>query len=283
MMTIPLDFLPDDRIMEPVASVLPESTTKESHAIEIDSIIKSLNGERGKTVAARALCFDYKIDINATFHSLCNAYPYAFVFAFSTEATGTWIGASPELLLKIEDPCVSTMSLAGTRPSDQTGEWDEKNIDEQKMVTEFICKNLEKKCTDVTTENTYTRNAGAICHICTPISAKLSSGDECSIMDILTLLSPTPAVCGSDRDTSLKLIKEYEGFDRHLYGGFCGPNDINGVKSFYVILRTAKCNPAKTCVFAGGGITPLSDHEQEWNETESKLKTIIKHLKSKEK
>ena len=127
------------------------------------------------------------------------------------------------------------MSLAGTRPSDQTGEWDEKNIDEQKMVTEFICNMLEKKCIDVKTGNSYTKNAGSICHICTPISAKLHSGEECSIEDILIHLSPTPAVCGSDRESSLKLIKEYESFDREMYGGFCGPNDINGMNKDYVM------------------------------------------------
>ena len=283
MMTIPFDFLPDDVEIKPIDTVLPDSTTKESHAVEIDAIIASLNEKRGKTVAARALCIDFEIDVNATLTSLSEAYPDAFVFAFSTEATGTWIGASPELLLKIEGTHLSTMSLAGTRPSDQTGEWDEKNIDEQKMVTEFICNMLEKKCIDVKTGNSYTKNAGSICHICTPISAKLHSRDECSIEDILIHLSPTPAVCGSDRDASLKLIKEYESFDREMYGGFCGPNDINGIKSFNVILRAAKCTPAQTCVYAGGGITLLSDHEQEWNETESKSKTIIKHLKSKEK
>ncbi|MDE5840039.1 MAG: hypothetical protein K2H49_03880, partial [Muribaculaceae bacterium] len=56
MMTIPFDFLPDDVEIKPIDTVLPDSTTKESHAVEIDAIIASLNEKRGKTVAARALC-----------------------------------------------------------------------------------------------------------------------------------------------------------------------------------------------------------------------------------
>ena len=64
-----------------------------------------------------------------------------------------------------------------------------------------------------------------------------------------------------------------------MYGGFCGPNNINVNIAFYVILRVAKCNPEAVCVYSGGGILSNSDPETEWVETQLKSTTIINKLK----
>ena len=285
LFTIPCDFIPSPDDIDFSASRIPFSTDPKDYFREIEAIKSELDGKRGKTVAARVISVGKRIDINATFSALCDEYQDAFVFAFSSDVTGTWIGASPELLLRVADNEAFSVALAGTRPASPDGcdpEWDLKNSDEQKMVEEFIRKRLQEKCTEVVAGNTFTKKAGAIEHICTPISARLKQTDHSSLSDLLSALSPTPALCGSDRDSSLRIIKEYEPFDRELYGGFCGPNGIGGVTAFFVILRAAKCNPSGAAVFVGGGITPLSVAADEWNETEMKSKTIINKLKTSE-
>lgn len=283
--TIPSDFVPDKADLLPVSSSLPHTTSQEDYFYEIDAIKSDLDGKRGKTVAARVISLDSKIDISATFDSLCDSYPDAFVFAFSSSISGTWIGATPELLLRKEGCKVYTMALAGTRSAfHETSniEWDVKNIDEQEMVAEFICKCLGETCNKVNREPSYTKKAGKMEHICTPISAVLPSKGESPINNILTKLSPTPAVCGSDRTRSLQIIGEFEHFNREYYGGFCGPNELYGTTAFYVILRAAKCSDNGISIFAGGGITPLSNPYDEWIETELKSKTIINQLKTSE-
>ncbi|MDE6631795.1 MAG: chorismate-binding protein [Muribaculaceae bacterium] len=292
LMTIPFDICNPASTFEPEKSDIPSSTTKEDYDEEVRLIIHSLGDKRGKTVAARAIRVDSNIDIDATFDNLCSAYPDAFVFVFSTQSSGTWIGASPELLLRKEGEFLSTMALAGTRPSsEQDIEWDEKNRDEQAMVTEFIIDSLMKHCGTVTAGKTFTKKAGSIEHICTPISAYMHPSELAEEYDdsyckrlqkLLTELSPTPALCGSDRSISLELIKKYEKFPREMYGGFCGPNDIEGVTAFFVNLRSAKVSKDAVAVYAGGGITPLSSPEKEWQETELKSKTIINKLKTSE-
>ncbi|MDE7419690.1 MAG: chorismate-binding protein [Muribaculaceae bacterium] len=292
LLNIPFDFIPESHDIKAINSSLPLSTPKSDYQLEIKAIKDKLDGNRGKIVAARVIRLDISIDLNATFDSLCQSYPNAFVFSFSTSETGTWIGASPELLLRKDKEFLTTMALAGTRPcSDIDEQWDEKNLDEQAMVTEFIIDSLIKNCGTVTVGKTFTKKAGPIEHICTPIAAfmppsELADEYEDSYINrlrqLLTELSPTPALCGSDRSQSLELIRDYEKFSREMYGGFCGPNDIEDNTAFFVNLRSAKVSKNAVAIYAGGGITPLSNSDDEWNETEMKSKTIINHLKTSE-
>ncbi len=292
MITIPHDICNPDSKFEAENSNIPPSTSKEDYEKEVRFIINMLSDNRGKIVAARTIRINSKIDLDATFDNLCSAYPDAFIFLFSTKSSGTWIGASPELLLRKEGDFISTMALAGTRPlSDQEVEWDEKNSDEQAMVTEFIIDSLMRHCGTVTAGKTFTKKAGSIEHICTPISAYMPPSELAEeyedsyisrLRQLLTDLSPTPALCGSDRHQALEVIRNLEKFPREMYGGFCGPNDIDGVSAFFVNLRSAKVSKDAIAIFVGGGITPLSSPEKEWQETELKSKTIINNLKTSE-
>ncbi len=293
LITIPYDYIPGNSDIQASDSPLPPTTPQEDYFREIKAIKDDLDGKRGKTVAARVIHLGISVDINATFNSLCQSYPDAFVFAFSTSETGTWIGASPELLLRKDGDFLSTVALAGTRPiSDDDEMWDEKNLDEQAMVAEFIIQSLTKHCGTVTAGKTFTKKAGPVEHICTPISAFMPPtdlGDEYEesysnrLRELLIELSPTPALCGSDREQSLELIEKYEKFQRELYGGFCGPNDVDGTTAFFANLRSAKVSKDAIAIFVGGGITPLSSPEKEWKETEYKSKTITNKLITSQK
>lgn len=284
--TIPDGECPEGYEFTPADTAIPQSTSREDHAREVESIIESLAGEDGKIVAARVIHLDTAIDLNATFSALDKAYPDAFVFMFSTSLHGTWIGATPELLLKSVGNNLYTMALAGTRPAGTGGRWDEKNLREQRLVTLFIVSCLNKYCSIVRADKSFDKKAGTVEHICTPIEGDLTPLPRFSpvtwekrIRNLICDLSPTPAVCGSDRGNALELIRTKEHFPRELYGGFCGPCQTTAkMAEIYVNLRSAKCSPDAVAVYAGGGITPLSDPDEEWNETELKSKTIISNL-----
>lgn len=251
-----------------------KSTSFQEYETEFNSIQKKLEsiGE-GKIVATRVITIEEKLDIGATFYALCRKFPEAYVFCFGTPIHGCWIGASPELLLKGEKGELKTMALAGTRPAGTISEWDEKNREEQAMVTDFIHQTFIKNSLSPQQETTYTKNAGAIEHICTPIDAILpSSGFK--LEKLLKSLSPTPALSGLPRDLALDTIERTENFDRGCYGGFSGPYHFDGDFCFNVTLRCASVSERGYNVYAGGGITLKSSVKQEWEETEMKAEAF---------
>lgn len=242
--------------------------------IEISSYHK-IHG--GKTVFARRIPDKGPIDSVRSFDALCRAFPNAFVFLFETERSGRWIGASPELLLEKKDGELHTMALAGTRPVGSTGKWDEKNIGEQQMVVDFICHCFSNFGLTPVVGERITKIAGPVEHLCTPISAQIPDSFS-DWAGFLQALSPTPALCGTDRQVSLDFIRRLEDSPREYYGGWCGPVR-EGSFSLYVNLRSAKINKdGSATLFAGGGITALSKPDDEWKETERKASTLARYI-----
>lgn len=256
------------------------STTPEEHRKEIEEIQLELSKiGNGKIVATRVISIPEEIDVAAAFTKLCHKCPDAFVFAFSTPLTGCWLGASPELLMESNgNNVLRTMALAGTRPFGTPGKWDDKNIEEQKMVTDFIEECLSENGFDVTLGETFSKPAGIIEHLCTPVSAHSDEKiDPSRLSSLLKSLSPTPALSGLPKDLAFKVISSTENFSRGCYGGFCGPYRNPSDFCFFVTLRCAMVHADRFAIFAGGGITLKSDPSDEWNETELKS-AFLKNL-----
>lgn len=260
-----------------VPSPLPEkSTTGPEHQQAIEVIKQRLqtNGG-GKIVSTRTIVVSQHLDPAESFSRLCRAYPDAFVFLYSTPLTGCWIGASPEILLEAGGLRLSSVALAGTRSAGTGGKWDLKNVEEQEMVVRYIRTCLSTHGMHPSEGPTFTKEAGPVEHLCTPITADLPkalSSEELS--DLLNDLSPTPALCGLPKDLALHTILETENFRRGYYGGFCGPFRSTSDFSFFVTLRCACVDETKYALFAGGGITQRSDSGEEWEETEMKADTL---------
>lgn len=274
--TIPADYPLEGDIMAETCT-LPESTTEQQYFAEINAIKEMLDGTGDKIVAARVKTINMPIDLEETFCNLCKAYPDAFVFAFSTPETGTWIGASPELLLSKKKDSVATMALAGTRSSESKEEWDEKNIREQATVAKYVYDTLRRSTLYIIKDKTYTKKCGPVEHICTPMRGIIET--RACLEETLAELAPTPAVCGRDKSKALSLIEKSEGFNREMYGGFCGPVSKESDLDLYVNLRCCKCTPLGITLYAGGGITSESDEKTEWQETEMKLSTMESQLR----
>lgn len=242
----------------------------------IEDIKTSLGGSISKkVVASRRVSVSHKGDINKLLNNLCEQYPDAFIFFIRTKEFGTWIGASPELLLEKKEDRLLSMSLAGTRKSSCEGAWDLKNVEEQEIVTNYILNTFKTFNLKATASEPLTLKAGNISHIMTLIEAEFKSGLE--LKSLLQRLSPTPALSGFPKDEAMGIISSHEG-SRSLYGGFMGPVFPNGDFRFNVILRCAFLKPGQATLFAGGGITCLSDPEAEWIETEKKLDTLRRLL-----
>lgn len=271
-----------ERIVEaekPVYPIVRESTEVDVYINNVRHAIDLHKRMPGKTVISRAICVPDATDADAdrVFDILCQEYPDACVFMFTSPATGTWVAATPELLLSASSGRLYSMALAGTRPAGTTVPWDEKNRNEQAIVTQRIVADMQSAGFAPEVGETFTRNAGSIEHICTPISAPLS-GNHGNITRLLQRMSPTPALGGDPRDVSLSLISELETHSRAYYGGFAGYMSSLDDFALYVNLRCAALTETGLTCFVGGGITAQSNPADELTETTRKSETLLRPL-----
>ena len=72
------------------------------------------------------------------FNQLCETFPTAFIYLVSCNDTGTWIGASPEILLTSNPNEIQTVALAGTIDNNEKSMWSSKEYEEQHLVEIYI-------------------------------------------------------------------------------------------------------------------------------------------------
>ncbi len=205
------------------------------------------------------------------FAGACLRYPDALVSLVHGRC-GTWLGASPEILLEGEGNAWRTMALAGTRKRETPGPWDEKNLHEQAYVSAYLRKTLAG-LSDITSETgPVTMSAGTVEHLRTDFAFTPKEG--VSQARLVMALHPTPAVCGLPKEAAMERILTVESLDRRYYSGFLGPWRKDAAR-LYVNLRCMKLHAGGARLFAGGGILPESTLQSEWRETCHKMRTML--------
>lgn len=243
-----------------------------------------------KIVLARSLKMklSHAPDPLRIFRKACEMYPRMFVALFSTDISGTWLVATPEILLSGNRGDMSTMALAGTMRlsgkqllfdtpygnglAETEIAWSEKNRQEQHYVETYIKECIEHFASDFSTTGPYTTRAGNLVHLRTDINFRLN--DTSRLGDLLNALHPTPAVCGIPKHETQEFIIANESEPRLYYSGFSGPIDADGDTHLYVSLRCMKAEQDEALLFAGGGLLKESIEEHEWEETEAKMETM---------
>lgn len=206
-----------------------------------------------------------------------NLYPAAYRYIWYHPETDFWCGATPELLIHIDGMKFHTMSLAGTRKAESTGNivWSAKEYEEQQIVTESISDVLEKVSSVIKVSQVKNAQAGSLIHLRTDFNGVFRNGKN-DITLLLERLHPTPAVCGTPTRLAKAYIQANEGYDRSFYAGYLGEIDSSSKKAdLYVNLRCMNLNSKKAKLFVGGGVTKESVPEEEWEETQNKLQTML--------
>ena len=225
-------------------------------------------------------------DVLAAFHRLCELHPRAMVSLISSPATGTWLGATPELLVSIDKQSkFRTHALAGTQPYSEAADlksvaWTQKEIEEQALVSRYIINCFKKiRVREYTEHGPKTVVAGNVMHLKTDYEVDMNEINFPQLGSVmLKLLHPTSAVCGMPLDAALEFLKTSEGYNRELYSGYLGPVNFDGESHLYVNLRCLQLFEKTARLYAGAGVTSDSDPEKEYLETEMKmrgLKTMI--------
>lgn len=274
------DFNKIQRIFSQISPLgnIPQNDTPESYTQKIQKVQSFLTEHQlPKLVLSRRKYIEWQhktLDIVQSFMQMCNTYPAAFVYVF-VQGNTAWQGGFYEVLGKINahTSIFETMSLAGTLPLQD--EWTEKELNEQKAVTEYLSDTLRPFSTQVNKGARQDVLSGNIKHLCTPFHCTISSDD---FDTVIRALHPTPAVCGIPKDICQKEIEAQETEPRELYSGYIEISDTQ-TRTCYVNLRCARLYPNVAKIFVGGGITPKSTPQKEWKETELKAEAIYKSLK----
>ncbi len=246
-------------------------------------------GEFKKIVLARAqnLTADRPLHPLRVLNGLRQRFPDCYAFSCARGAGPSFIGASPERLVRVSQGRVETEALAGSIRRGAGASEDaalaaallrsEKDRREHREVLDDIVARLTPlglvpECA----ETPQVRRLANVQHLHTAVQAPLPEGT--GLLDVLAALHPTPAVGGSPREGAVTRIRELEGFPRGLYAGALGWLNARGGGEFFVGIRSARVDGAQARVYAGAGIVAGSTPDKEFAETELKFMAMVDAL-----
>lgn len=214
------------------------------------------------------------------FLAACSAYPHQFIAVWDTPPTGSWLVATPEVLLSTDGgPEWRTMALAGTMDWNEQSAcrdlraWSLKNRREQRLVTDYLCERLDSVAGGCRVGRPYPVRAAGVAHLRTDIAFRRPA--DCTLSRLVRVLHPTPAVCGVPREEAGRFLMQVEGYERRYYAGFSGPLAPDALTALYVSLRCMRFETGRLYCYAGGGLLPESEEEAEWRETQHKMRTML--------
>lgn len=266
-----------------------QSESGDYRAVVARALQRIERGEFRKIVLARArdVRADQPLHPLEMLNGLRQRFPDCYSFSFARGNGPSFIGASPERLVRVSKGVVETEALAGSTRRGATASEDaalaeallasDKDRREQQEVLEDIVARL----TPLGLRLEYparplVRRLANVQHLHTPVRAALP--EKVRLLDVLAALHPTPAVGGSPRDAAIAQIRELEGFPRGLYAGAIGWLNARGGGEFFVGLRSALIAGMTARVYAGAGIVAGSTPEKEFAETELKFQAMFDAL-----
>lgn len=252
--------------------------------------VKRINaGELDKVVLARDLLaeLDAPLDLRWPLNRLADQYPACWTYS----VRGLF-GATPEMLVRLEDGLVTSRVLAGTiRRSDDDAHdlalaaslaRSSKDLEEHEYAVRSVAEALDAHCTSINVpESPFVLHLPNVMHLATDIAGVVS--DESSSLQLAAALHPSAAVCGTPTPVALSLIAELERMDRGRYAGPVGWLDAAGNGEWGIALRCAEVSPSdpsRLRLFAGCGIVADSVPDAELAETQAKLVPIRDALES---
>ena len=267
----------------------PDFSTRETGDYRT-AVVRALSriaaGEFEKIVLARAIDLTLKQPLHPlrVLNGLRQLFPDCYAFSLANGRGQSFIGATPEQLVRVSQGRLETAALAGTAGRGASASDDatlgvallhsEKDLREHRLVLESITGRLAQLGLKLEyPSQPGLRRLANVQHLHTPVRAVLP--ENVRLLEVVGWLHPTPAVGGSPVAAAVARIRELEGFPRGLYGGAIGWVNARGGGEFFVGLRSALVDGARARVYAGAGIVAGSTPEKEFAETELKFKAML--------
>jgi anthranilate synthase component 1 len=215
-----------------------------------------------------------------------NPSPYMY---FYKSADRQIVGASPEMLVRVENRSVETFPIAGTRPITEAPEEnrrlqsellsDPKERAEHMMLVDLARNDvgrISKYGSVHVPEFMKIHQYSHVQHIVSRVVGQLR--DDLQSYDALRAVFPAGTVSGAPKVRAMEIIDELEPVRRGPYAGAVGYFSYNGNADFAITIRTLFADGKKAYIQAGGGVVADSVPEQEWFETEHKAKALMQAL-----
>lgn len=213
-----------------------------------------------------------------------NPSPYMFYYDFGDFQV---VGASPEILVRLEEDRVTVRPIAGTRPRGSTPEQDQtlaqellsdpKEIAEHVMLIDLgrndVGRIAQTGSVEVT-ERMIIERYSHVMHIVSNVEGRLKPG--MNAMDVLRATFPAGTLSGAPKVRAMEIIDELEPTRRGVYGGAVGYLGFDGNMDMAIAIRTAVIRDHTLYVQTGGGIVADSVPESEWQETVNKSRAVLR-------
>ena len=249
-------------------------------SVVAEAVRRITAGDLDKVVLARDLIADAgePVDARALLRRLADRYQNTWVFSVDG-----LVGATPELLVRLERGLVTSRVLAGTIR--RTGDDDHdlalagslarssKDLEEHEYAVRSVAEALTPHCSSMNVpESPFVLHLPNVMHLATDVTGVLRDGT--TSLHLAASLHPSAAVCGTPTPVADALIAELEGMDRGRYAGPVGWLDARGDGEWGIALRCAAFDSedaSRLRLFAGCGIVAGSDPEAEIAESDAKL------------
>lgn len=213
-----------------------------------------------------------------------NPSPYMFYYDLGEFHI---VGASPEILVRLEGETVTVRPIAGTRPRGRTVQEDAvlaadlladpKERAEHVMLMDLGRNDVGRVARTGTvnvTENMQVEHYSHVMHIVSNVTGQLKPG--LNAMDVLRATFPAGTVSGAPKVRAMEIIDELEVSKRGIYAGAVGYLGFNGDMDLAIAIRTGVIKDRMLHVQAGAGIVADSVPENEWIETQNKAKALLR-------
>jgi anthranilate synthase component I len=196
------------------------------------------------------------------------------------------VGASPEILVRLEENEINLRPLAGTRKRGKNPEEDKFNEDDllndPKEIAEHLMlidlgRNDVGRVSEIgsvlVTDKMTIEKYSHVMHIVSNVMGKIASG--LSYFDVLQATLPAGTLSGAPKIRAMEIINELEPSSRGIYGGAIGYIGWNGNMDTAIAIRTAVIKDKIIHVGAGAGVVADSVPENEWLECRQKSKVFM--------
>jgi len=213
-----------------------------------------------------------------------NPSPYMFYYDMGDHHV---VGASPEILVRLENGTVTSRPIAGTRPRGKTRDEDlalEKELlSDPKELAEHVqlmdlgrndVGRVAQTGTVTVTDNMTIERYSHVMHIVSNVEGKLKPGMDA--IDVLKATFPAGTVSGAPKVRAMEIIDEFEPSKRGIYAGAVGYLGFNGDMDVAIAIRTGVVKDQILYVQAGAGIVADSIPQNEWDETQNKARAVLR-------
>ncbi len=215
-----------------------------------------------------------------------NPSPYMYYLQLGSAAV---VGASPEMLVRVQDGVITSHPIAGTKPRGATPAEDEslaaeliadpKERAEHIMLVDLSRNDIGRVSQPGTVKVKRLMEVerySHVMHIVSEVEGRLKP--RMSGVDALRACFPAGTLSGAPKIRAMQIIAELEGEQRGPYGGAVGYIGYDGNLDTCITIRTVLLAGGKAAMQAGAGIVADSDPPTEYRETENKLASVIRAL-----